>query len=131
MKYIIKPEDEKTPGKTVADAMYPGTHSGLVSSWIGIGPRDILSKYKLGNLLSDKIQISVDTYAPGGYSTKHAHPERDQAYYIVNGKALVQVADEKGEANKGAMVLIPSKTTHAFSNTGKEPLTLLVISSYL
>ena len=31
MKYIIKPEDEKTPGKTVADAMYPGNDYAMGS----------------------------------------------------------------------------------------------------
>lgn len=131
MKYTFTPDDPRRPGKISSDERYPDTHTGQLSSWLLVGPDQVFAKYRLGNLSSTKLEVSVDTYEPGGNTVTHTHPEREQAYYIVRGQAEISIGDEQRIIGAGSAAVIPPGMPHKFNNVGKEPLTLLVISSYL
>jgi quercetin dioxygenase-like cupin family protein len=130
-KYLRTAEDPIRSAKHAAEERYPNTHMGQLSSWLLIGPNRIHSKYDLGNLISEHLEISVDTYEPGGQSFLHRHPEREQAYYILAGQAEVRVGDEVRLLGPGSAALISPDTEHSFRCTGDKPLKLMVISSYL
>ena len=130
-KYLRAAEDPIRSAKDAAEERYPHTHVGQLSSWLLVGPNHIHAKYNLGNLFSEHLEISVDTYEPGGQSFVHHHPEREQAYYILAGQAEVQVGEEVRLLDPGSAALIPPAVEHSFRCVGDEPFTLMVISSYL
>ncbi len=59
---------------------------------------------------------------------KHYHKERDEIYYIVEGKGVLMVNEEKREVKTGDVILIPKGSTHTLTNTGEKPLILAFIS---
>jgi quercetin dioxygenase-like cupin family protein len=130
-KYLRTAEDPIKSAKEAAEERYPNTHQGQLSSWLLVGPGRIHAKYDLGNLNSEHLEISVDTYEPGGLSYAHNHPEREQAYYILAGQAEVHVGGEVRVLGPGSTALISPAVEHSFRGVGDAPLKLMVISSYL
>jgi len=55
------------------------------------------------------------TLGPG----THQHPE-DHVYYVIAGTLSVCVGEDWSEAARGAYVLIPGGTPHAFENRGTD-----------
>ena len=59
----------------------------------------------------------------------HYHRYRDEVYYIVKGKGLIRVGEEKRDVREGDVVLIPKGEPHSLENKGKEPLVLVFASA--
>lgn len=129
-KYIRTPDDEMRSGQISIAELHPDDHKDQLSSWLFVGPDEIHGKFSLGNMVSKRLEISVDTYTPDGYTEEHTHPDKEQAYYIVSGRAKATVGVEEGEVGPGGVVYIPLNMPHGFANAGDEPLTVVVISSY-
>lgn len=64
--------------------------------------------------------------APGGISKRHAH-EWDQANWVAEGEARVEVDGEHFDLKTGDSIVIPGGKAHAFSNPGKIPLVLVAV----
>jgi quercetin dioxygenase-like cupin family protein len=64
--------------------------------------------------------------APGGISKRHAH-EWDQANWIAQGEAEVEVDGEVFLLKAGDSIVIPGGKAHAFSNPGGTPLLLVAV----
>ncbi len=79
---------------------------------------------------SDLMYIGAYEYAPGGWISKHIHTRAEQWYYIINGRAIMQVGDEEREAGVGTIVFIPHNTEHSYSVVGDEPLRILNVASW-
>lgn len=63
---------------------------------------------------------------PGGVSKRHSH-DWDQANWIVDGQAEVEVDGETFTLNAGDSIVIPGGQAHAFRNTGRIPLVLVAL----
>lgn len=63
---------------------------------------------------------------PGGVSKRHAH-HWDQANWIAEGQAEVEVEGEVFTLNAGDAIVIPGGKAHAFRNTGRIPLVLVAL----
>jgi mannose-6-phosphate isomerase-like protein (cupin superfamily) len=70
-------------------------------------------------------EVVMEEWPAGGQAPLNRHPDMEQLYYIVAGKAEVVVGDEKGEATAGDLVFIPRDALHAIRNSGEEKLVYL------
>jgi mannose-6-phosphate isomerase-like protein (cupin superfamily) len=65
--------------------------------------------------------------APRKSSRLHLHPVAEESYYILSGKARVQVGEEESIVSSGQIILIPPGKSHKIENIGEEALEFLAI----
>jgi mannose-6-phosphate isomerase-like protein (cupin superfamily) len=73
-------------------------------------------------------QTAVVTIAPGEDGGPEEEHAGDQVVYIVEGEALVRIADKEHRAMAGSLVMIPARTRHYVKNPG--PTTLFFVTVY-
>lgn len=59
----------------------------------------------------------------------HVHHRAEEAFFILEGEAIIQYADQTVHASAGSFVLIPRGVVHTHSNPGTAPNRFLVIFS--
>ncbi len=64
---------------------------------------------------------------PGAALSAHRHENVEEFYYVMNGEGKVTVNKETATVKKGDAVPVFLTETHAFENTGAEPLELMVV----
>jgi mannose-6-phosphate isomerase-like protein (cupin superfamily) len=57
----------------------------------------------------------------------HIHPGDDEAWYVLEGRLVVQVGDDEVEAGAGSGVFVPRGTAHTYWNPAPEPVRYLLI----
>jgi mannose-6-phosphate isomerase-like protein (cupin superfamily) len=72
-------------------------------------------------------QAAVMTIAPGEDAGPEEAHSGDQLIYIVEGEALVRVADKEYKAGPGTLLTIPAHTRHYVANPGTRPLFFLTV----
>jgi mannose-6-phosphate isomerase-like protein (cupin superfamily) len=55
----------------------------------------------------------------------HVHDREDEALYVIEGEATVQLGDEVSTAASGSFIWMPRGVPHTFANLGDAPLRLL------
>ncbi|NQS88641.1 cupin domain-containing protein [Patescibacteria group bacterium] len=95
----------------------PGTHYNLKM-------RELI---KRDRHIFEKTELVIMNFQPGGYTVPHSHPGREQAYYVLRGKASVKVGNEQCIVKKSDVVLIPRNTLHSYKVIGKELFKFLII----
>jgi mannose-6-phosphate isomerase-like protein (cupin superfamily) len=110
--------------------VWPGVHDGNQSLRILIGPDRLFGKYDLNNLRSKRLQITHSIYRPGGWTKRHVHPDHEQAYYIIRGRALVTVGEQTRVLGPGEVAFVPMGVEHRYSTYGGAPVELLDIHCY-
>jgi mannose-6-phosphate isomerase-like protein (cupin superfamily) len=68
--------------------------------------------------------MTIDPGADGGPEEEH---DGDQIIYVVEGEALVRIADQEHRAAAGALVMIPAHTRHHVQNPGPGPLFFVTV----
>lgn len=63
----------------------------------------------------------------GGATAPQPHAELGEAYYVLAGSGIVQIADDSAPVRAGDAIPVRIGETSLFRNTGAEPLELLVI----
>jgi mannose-6-phosphate isomerase-like protein (cupin superfamily) len=63
---------------------------------------------------------------PGQAQGIHSHAESDKVYYVLSGRATIEVGEEVAEAEPDMAVLAPAGLPHGVANRSAEPVTLLV-----
>ncbi len=78
--------------------------------------------------LFESTRFFCDLYclAPGQGQRVHSHAESDKVYYVLSGRATIQVGEEVGEIESGVAVLAPAGLSHGVENRSAGPVTLLV-----
>ena len=77
-------------------------------------------------------QMSVweTSFPPGVSIPLHKHPYPvEELLYVLQGRAIETVGDEKREIGPGTAIFIPPEVEHKFDNIGDEMLILLVVVS--
>ena len=74
--------------------------------------------------------IGAYEYAPGGWISEHIHSNAEQWYYILEGKAVMKVANEEKISSKGSLIFIPRNTVHSYKVIGEEPLKILNVATF-
>src|SRR3972149_2307573 len=93
MKYIVRPEE--------VPSYSPPLHVGTVN-------RRLVGKDVNG---STRVELVLGTVEPGGVAERHTH-EVEQAMYVVEGRALVEVGDDKREVGPGTACFFPPGMPH-------------------
>lgn len=61
----------------------------------------------------------------GASTTPHYHRETEEIYYILRGRGLMTIGDDRREVGPGDAIAIPPGAVHQLENTGEQPLHLL------
>jgi len=72
-------------------------------------------------------QTAVMTIAPGAEAGPEEEHEGDQIIYVVEGEALVRIGETGHKAAVGAIVMIPARTRHHVTNSGRVPLFFVTV----
>jgi len=67
------------------------------------------------------------TIPPGNASKCHFHKKSEESYYILSGKASLEINDKSYQLQAGEAVLIEPNDLHQISNHGDENLVFLAI----
>jgi quercetin dioxygenase-like cupin family protein len=70
-------------------------------------------------------QVIVLTLQPGEALRRHITPV-DVFFYVLEGKGIVEVGEEKKEVEKDSVVHSPAKIVHCWYNESDKPLRILV-----
>ncbi|HCR77412.1 MAG TPA: cupin domain-containing protein [Chryseobacterium sp.] len=76
-----------------------------------------------------KLSIKQDIMPSGTSEKLHFHHFAEQFFYILKGKAVFFIDDEKLSVKSGESITIPPKYKHYIANESDEDLEFLVISS--
>src|SRR6185295_18673703 len=84
-------------------------------------------KLKKVNLF-DSERMFCDVYGlqPGQEQMAHAHAGSDKVYFVLDGVGRFRIGAEDREVGNGYAVFAPAGESHAVSNPGPAPLTVLV-----
>jgi quercetin dioxygenase-like cupin family protein len=75
---------------------------------------------------SERFFCDLYCLAPGQAQRVHSHADSDKVYYVLSGRAAIQVGEETAEAETGTAVLAPAGVSHGVANRSDGPVTLLV-----
>ncbi len=59
----------------------------------------------------------------------HVHEREEEAFYVLSGRGVFVVDDDRRELGAGDFVLVPRGAPHALARLGEEALRMLVITS--
>jgi mannose-6-phosphate isomerase-like protein (cupin superfamily) len=76
---------------------------------------------------TERSQTAVMTIGPGEDAGPEEQHPGDQIIYIVEGEAIVRIADREHRAGPGALVTIPARTRHHVTNPGRVPLFFVTV----
>jgi quercetin dioxygenase-like cupin family protein len=74
-----------------------------------------------------QMEVLLGTLHKGGGALPHAHPGIEQACYLLEGTAHVEVAGQSFEMVPGDTCFFPADQMHLFQVTSETPVKLLVI----
>jgi quercetin dioxygenase-like cupin family protein len=75
---------------------------------------------------TDKAMIVHIELKPGEKLKRHITPV-DVAFYVLEGKGIIEIGDERMEAGAGSIIESPARIPHRWSNEGDGVLRVLVI----
>src|SRR5204863_763971 len=98
-------------------------HARVINTGHGSEIRPLIDRTTSG---ITQCSLAEETLPPGCAVTPHRHRQIEEIYYIVSGRGLMTVGDETREVGAGDAVYIPRGHRHTLTNTGIQPITLLV-----
>lgn len=110
-RYLVRAAD--VPG------YHPANHAHTTNQRL-IGPENVGARH---------MEVVLGTLHKGGGALPHAHPGLEQACYLLEGTAHVEVAGEAFEMAPGDACFFPADAMHVFTVTSETPVKLLVIYS--
>ena len=98
---------------------HPANHVGTLNKRL-IGPETVGAK---------QLEVLVGTIEKGKGALPHAHPGIEQVCYMLQGRAVAEVAGERCEMGVGDSCFFPADQMHTFTVVSEEPVRVLVIYS--
>ena len=89
-----------------------------------ISQREVANKLYLEFLKVPDLSMGLYILPAGGVDPQSPHTE-DEVYYVVSGKAQIQVADENCAVQAGSIVYVAKNVEHCFHSI-EEELTVIV-----
>lgn len=68
---------------------------------------------------------------PKGLFPKHAHPEREEIYYVVSGAGTLMIGDKELTVSEGNVILISGDVPHGLSNPADKPFEVLYVTAFV
>src|SRR5438270_230281 len=75
-----------------------------------------------------RLSVIEECMPPGAAEIRHHHGKAQQFFYVLSGKALIEVEEEMVELSSGDGVRVLSGSRHQIRNESNEPVRFLVIS---
>lgn len=72
--------------------------------------------------------VTVITLQPGQSLKRHITPV-DVAFYVLSGKGIVEIGDEKQEVTANTLVESPKDIIHCWYNENSQPLRFMVVKA--
>ena len=69
--------------------------------------------------------LAEATLSPGQTTARHFHPRSEEIYYILSGRGVMTIGDEKRVAQSGDAIAIPAGAPHCIENDGTDELRFL------
>jgi len=95
----------------------PPGHS-KTTNWRLLGP---------GSLTSERIEVVLGQIEFGGQADRHAHPNLEQAFFVLEGRAVVEIEGESQVVGPNDFIYLPQGTPHQVTPLKGKPLKLLII----
>jgi quercetin dioxygenase-like cupin family protein len=73
----------------------------------------------------ENAQVIVLTLQPGESLKRHITPV-DVFFYVLEGRGVIEIGEEKKEVSKDTIIHSPAKIVHCWHNKSKEKLRILV-----
>jgi quercetin dioxygenase-like cupin family protein len=77
---------------------------------------------------TDDAMITVITLEPGQSLKRHITPV-DVAFFVLEGKGVVEIGKEKEEVSRNTLIESPRDIVHCWYNESEEPLRFMVIKA--
>jgi len=84
----------------------------------------LIDKNSIG---AENMAVGLGKFKSGQKCAPHKHNDSEEAYYILKGKGVVKVNEEKYEVSEGNVVFVPKGFTHQIMNDGEEDLVFIWI----
>ena len=108
MSYLVRPSDVKPYS--------PANHTGTRNFRL-IGPETVGAT---------QVEVLIGEIERGKGALPHAHPGIEQACYLLEGEAHVEVAGEKFEMKAGEACFFPADATHLFIVTSERARVMVI-----
>jgi quercetin dioxygenase-like cupin family protein len=76
----------------------------------------------------ENAQVVILTLKPSESLRRHITPV-DVFFYVLEGKGIVEVGEEKKEVEKDSIVHSPAKIVHCWYNESDKPLRIMVVKT--
>ena len=73
--------------------------------------------------------LAEATVPSGAETAAHFHPRTEEIYYVLRGRGLMILGNERKAVGPGDGILIPPGIPHRIRNVGQEPLVFLCCCS--
>ncbi|MDI6825554.1 MAG: cupin domain-containing protein [Bacillota bacterium] len=117
---------EETPGdKEGGETMEAVVHADHVEGVYRIPPRVsklLISEKSVG---ARNLSLGMNETAVGSRIPEHAHPEQEEAMFIISGRGMFRISGKEYEVGPGTALFAPPGVPHELVNTGEEPLRLV------
>lgn len=110
-RYLVQEKD--------VEGYSPANHHGTVN-------KRLVSQANVG---AKHMEVVLGTLEKGGGALPHAHPGMEQACYLLEGTAEVEIDGETFAMLPGDTCFFPEDVMHIFRVTSETPVRLLVIYS--
>jgi mannose-6-phosphate isomerase-like protein (cupin superfamily) len=77
------------------------------------------------NSTARNLSLAEATVPVGTETEAHYHPQAEEIYYVLGGRGLITLGDERREVGPGDGILIPPETRHKIRNIAQTPLVIL------
>lgn len=77
---------------------------------------------------SKNLQMGLTIVYANGKTTGHSHPDREEVYYVIQGRGRMVVGDSEYDISTGDALYVPFGVFHTTFNTGILPLHLLWVT---
>ena len=91
--------------------------------------RDSLILIAPENSGSKTLTMGQTTIYPGCRTSGHRHQDREEVYYIIQGKGVMIVGEEEQEIGPGDAIHVPYGEYHATRNIGRTVLECIWVTS--
>ncbi|HSR12946.1 MAG TPA: cupin domain-containing protein [Thermodesulfobacteriota bacterium] len=95
----------------------PPAHSGTENRRL-MGP---------GGFGSERVEVVLGDIQPGGQADPHSHPGVEQAFFVLEGKAEVEVDGERAVVGPNDFVFFPAGSTHRVTPLAGSKFRLLIV----
>ncbi|HEY8459407.1 MAG TPA: cupin domain-containing protein [Blastocatellia bacterium] len=75
----------------------------------------------------NQCSLAEEILPPGATVMPHHHEVIEEIYYIIEGEGVMKMDGEEREVREGDAIYIPRFARHALTNTGAEPMKILLI----